>query len=326
MSTFYYVVIFSLIGGVVSLIGGILLLSSQRSAQALAKYATPFAGGALLAAVFFDLLKEAIENGKLETALLATLGGIVIFFLAEGVFRWFHHHHQEEPVDPSVIDPAERRSTSASLIVVGDTLHNALDGVAIAASFLISIPTGIATTIAVAAHEIPQEIGDFGLLLAKGYSRKKVLTVNLMSAMATVAVATTVYTLGIDHQLPMDLLLGLSAGFLLYIAASDIIPTIHQSKTVKQFNIQAVLFLLGIAVVGFTTIAGHAVLDENFVHVESDDGDTHLQEDSSQPTQQQDSSSQTQTDQSTNQQPSSTTDQNGNASSPVDTGATEPAN
>src|SRR5690606_4025936 len=106
--------------------------------------------------------------------LKATLGGILIFFLLERFLRWFHHHHDEE-------DEAHE-DANASLIVIGDTLHNFIDGIAIAAGFLISVPTGIIVTLAVAAHEIPQEIGDFGLLLKKGYSKKKVLLVNALSA------------------------------------------------------------------------------------------------------------------------------------------------
>ena len=96
MDTLAYIVVFSLIGGVISLIGGILLLSNDKAAKALAYYATPFAGGALLAAVFLDLLKEGVEQGDSGSVLLATLIGLVIFFLAEGFLRWFHHHHEHE--------------------------------------------------------------------------------------------------------------------------------------------------------------------------------------------------------------------------------------
>ena len=147
MNTLSYIVIFSIIGSIVSLIGGVLLLSNQKSAHKLALYATPFAGGALLAAVFVDLLPEGIEYEKASTVLIATMTGMIIFFLAEGGLRWFHHHHEHEH--------GHGRQSSPGLIVVGDTVHNALDGVAIAASFMISIPTGVVTTLAVAAHEIP---------------------------------------------------------------------------------------------------------------------------------------------------------------------------
>lgn len=275
MDTFYYVVIFSVIGGIFSLIGGIWLLGNKRSAELLARYATPFAGGALLAAVFLDLLKEGIEQSSSDTVLLATLVGIVLFFLAEGFLKWFHHHHEED-------DHGKQEDASASLVVVGDTLHNALDGVAIAASFLISVPTGIVTTIAVAAHEIPQEIGDFGLLLSKGYSRKKVLIVNLLSAMATVAAAIVTYLLGSSDKLPIGIMLGLSAGFLLYIAASDIIPSIHDSGDGKKpFNLQALLFVIGILVVGVSITLAHNYIDAGDQH--SQNSQVHQHDDGTHP-------------------------------------------
>lgn len=262
MTTLQYIIIFSLIGGVFSLLGGLVLLRNRSSAQSLAKYATPFAGGALLAAVFIDLLPEGIEFDKPSSVLLAALVGMVLFFLAEGGLRWFHHHHEHDK---------KGRQSSASLIVVGDTLHNALDGVAIAASFLISIPTGIVTTLAVAAHEIPQEIGDFGLLLRKGYSRKKVLLVNILSALSTLVAAVITYMVGSSEALPLGVLLGISAGFLLYIAASDVIPTIHESgNNRKQFSIQASLLILGVLIVGLVTTVTHSYIDDGHSHSESE--------------------------------------------------------
>lgn len=255
MATYTQVIFFSLIGGVFSLIGGLLLLSRKRSAETLAAYATPFAAGALLAAVFMDLLRDGLEESTATVVLGATLAGIILFFFAERFLHWFHHHHQHEDADPSV-----------SLIVVGDTLHNALDGIAIAAAFLVSVPTGIVTTLAVAAHEIPQEIGDFGLLLSKGVKRKKVLMINLVSALATTATAVLTFALGSSERLPTGLLLGLSAGFLLYIAMSDVIPTIHEkTKTKKLFDLQPFLLLLGVLVVSLTIQVAH-----QYVHHEDE--------------------------------------------------------
>lgn len=256
MNTLTYIIIFSLLGGVVSLFGGALLLSNKKNAQKLALYATPFAGGALLAAVFLDLLPEGIEVEEPGYVLAATLFGIVVFFLAEGFLHWFHHHHEHGKEDPR-----------KWLVVAGDTLHNALDGVAIAASFMISIPTGVVTTIAVAAHEIPQEIGDFGLLLSKGMSRKKVLLVNFVSALATLAAALVTYWIGSNSTLPLGVLLGLSAGFLLYIAMSDIIPAIHARQSSRRlFDIKALLLVLGVLVVGVITSFAHQYIDAGHEH------------------------------------------------------------
>lgn len=258
MSTLGYVIIFSLLGGVVSLIGGVLLISNTRTAEALAKYATPFAGGALLAAVFLDLLKEGIEHnhGSADVVLIAAVIGIILFFLAEGFLRWFHHHHEH--------DKEMKEDPRAWLVVLGDTIHNLLDGIAIGAAFSISIPTGIVTTIAVAAHEIPQEIGDFGLLLSKGMSRGRVITVNVLSALVTVVGAVLIFMLGSQGNLPIGAILGLSAGFLLYIAMSDIIPAVHQHKSGdRMFSAQAILLILGVVMVGLVTTLSHQYISDS---------------------------------------------------------------
>lgn len=256
MASYYHVIFFSLIGGLFSLLGAVFFLKSKASAHTLARLATPFAAGALLAAVFLDLLKEGAEATSVDTVLIATLVGILLFFFAERFLHWFHHHHQHEGADPS-----------KSLIIVGDTLHNALDGVAIAAAFLISVPTGIVTTIAIAAHEIPQEIGDFGLLLAKGMARKKVLIVNAVSALATTVTAVATFALGSAEKLPIGTLLGLSAGFLLYIALSDVIPEIHEHASNKRlFDRQPLLMVLGVVVVGLAINLSHSYIDANGGH------------------------------------------------------------
>ena len=275
MDTFGYVVVFSLLGGVVSLTGGIILLSKRSWADKLATYATSFAAGALLSAVFLDLLKEGIEGNDAYTVLMFCLVGMAVFFLAERFFRWFHHHHAHED---SHSDP------TVGLVILGDTLHNALDGVAIAASFLISVPTGIVTTIAVATHEIPQEIGDFGVLLKKGLSRKRVIVVNIASALATTLAAVVTYLLGTSGSIPTGALLGLSAGFLLYIASSDLIPTIHEESSPKNlFDVRSLLFLAGIITVAISVNLAHGYIDSghehtSHVHSESHEDSEHVNE------------------------------------------------
>lgn len=252
MANYFHVIFFSLIGGVFSLIGGLLLLSSKKSAEKLARYATPFAAGALLAAVFLDLLKEGIHEADTNTVFVSAVIGILLFFFAERALHWFHHHHQHKGAP----DP------TTGLIVAGDAIHNALDGVAIAAAFLVSVPTGIVTTLAVAAHEIPQEIGDFGLLLHKGMSRRNVLLVNIFSALATTVLAVITFALGSADDLPIGVLLGLSAGFLLYIAMSDIIPELHENSSKKRlFDWQPFLLVLGVIVVGLAINIAHGYIE-----------------------------------------------------------------
>lgn len=264
MANYGHILFFSLIGGVISLAGGFLLLSSKKEAQKLARYATPFAAGALLAAVFLDLLPEGLEVSTTDTVLTSAIVGVVIFFLAERILHWFHHHHQHTGApDPTV-----------GLIIAGDTLHNALDGVAIAAAFLVSVPTGIVTTLAVAAHEIPQEIGDFGLLLHKGMAKRKVILVNVMSALATTLLAVFTFWLGSDESLPLGPLLGLTAGFLLYIAMSDIIPDIHENASKKKLlDWQPLMLILGVVVVGLMINVLHGYIDSG--HDQEESTETH---------------------------------------------------
>ncbi len=256
MTSYLQLTFLSLAGGVFSLLGAILLLSRKKLAHNLMEYATPFAAGALLSAVFLDLLKDGLHEASSDTVLTAALLGMVLFFFAERFLHWFHHHHQHEGQDVTI-----------PLIILGDTLHNAMDGVAIAAAFLLHPATGLITTLAVAAHEIPQEIGDFGLLLSKGMSRRKVIIANVLSAFATVVAALFTYTLGSADTIPLGFVLGLSGGFLLYIAASDIIPAIHE-KTPNHtlFDWRPFLLVLGVVIVGVSIKVAHQYIDVSRDH------------------------------------------------------------
>lgn len=260
MANYLHVIFFSLIGGVFSLIGGVLLLGKKSSAEALAKYATPFAAGALLAAAFFDLLPESMYKITANAAAQWVLAGIVIFFLLEHFLHWFHHHHDRDS-----------SNTPALLIIAGDTIHNLLDGIAIGAAFLINVPTGIVAAIAVAAHEIPQEIGDFGLLLKFGYSRKRVLLINAATAMMSTLGAVVTFWLGSASKLPIGALLAITAGMFVYIAASDLIPTIHEESKRKMGHVAVVLLLLGILTVGVTTKAAHKYIDTDHGQTETNE-------------------------------------------------------
>ncbi len=251
MANYGQVIFFSLVGGLFSLVGGALLLSHQKTAMLLARFATPFAAGALLAAAFFDLFPESIELTAEGAASRWLLAGLVIFFLLEHFLHWFHHTHQHEHVGESNIAP---------LVVIGDSVHNFLDGIAIGAAFLVSVPTGIVAAIAVAAHEIPQEIGDFGLLLKSGYSRRKVLTVNAASALMSTIGAVLTFWIGSQATLPLGELLAITAGMFIYIAASDLIPAIHSVKG-KAAHLAAGLLLVGILVVGVATEVAHEYID-----------------------------------------------------------------
>jgi zinc and cadmium transporter len=261
MTEYLQLISLTLIGGVFSLIGGIILLKDEKTSKKFAKYATPFAAGALLSAVFLDLLKDGIEKSESGIVLLSALIGFLTFFMGERFLHWFHHHHG---------DNEDKNSAEKPLIIIGDTVHNALDGIAIAAAFIISPATGLITAIAVAAHEIPQEIGDFGLLLSRGMSRKNVLIVNLVSALAATIAAVITFMLGSASVIPIGVVLGISAGFLLYIAASDIIPEIHANTPKNRlFDWPVIMLLAGVIVVSISINLAHKYIDVDSDHVET---------------------------------------------------------
>jgi zinc and cadmium transporter len=171
------VLFWTLVGSVFSLVGGIALLGHKKLRDGAIRYGLPFGAGALLAAAFLSLLPEALEGSDIHTVMVYALGGFLVFFVLERCLGWFHHHesHHHDKVH------GRRNKTHQALVIIGDTLHNAIDGVAIGAAFLVSPAAGIGTALAVAAHEIPQEIGDFSILLGKGMRPRNVILVNLFS-------------------------------------------------------------------------------------------------------------------------------------------------
>ena len=252
MNEYLYVIFFSLIGGLFSLIGGFILLANKNIAHKISYYATPFAAGALLSAAFFDLLPEGLEMNDGNQVFYWAVFGIIIFFLLEHYLHWFHHHHDHTD--------GKNKKVTTPLIIIGDTAHNFIDGVVIGAAFLVSIPAGIATTLAVAAHEIPQEIGDFGVLLKRGMRRLHVLLWNAVSALATVVAAVLTFWLGDSSYLPLGAIFGLSAGLFIYIAASDLIPTIHDDVKGHFTHLPAILLILGVILVGGVSYIAHEQL------------------------------------------------------------------
>ena len=205
-------------------------------------YLVSFAAGALIGDAFIHLLPEIVkEVGFTLTVSLWVLVGMVSMFILEKFVHWHHcHHHSHE--NHSNIKPF------AIMNLVGDGVHNFIDGLIIGASYLISIPVGIATTVAVALHEIPQEIGDFGVLIHGGFSRAKALLFNFLSALMAVlgviiALTSSIYIPGIEQ-----ILVPLAAGQFIYISAADLIPELHKETDTKKSILQLIWFILGIII------------------------------------------------------------------------------
>lgn len=248
MSTLAYILIATFLGSIGALIGGVILLSNEKFILKVSHFLASFAAGVLLGAAFFDLLPEAMHEGEksqIDIFFWALLG-IVLFFLLERFIHWFHHHEQYH-------EHEKESKATVPLIIFSDTAHNFLDGVIIAATFLINIPLGIVTTIAVAAHEIPQEIGDFGLLLHKGLSRRKVILVNVLSAAASLIGAVITYISGNILANYLPIFLAITAGFFIYIATSDLIPEIHYEKRKGFALVESFLLIFGIIVIFVST-------------------------------------------------------------------------
>jgi zinc and cadmium transporter len=241
-NTTFLIILSVFIISLISFIGVFTLSIKTKNLKKILIYLISFSAGALLGDTFIHLLPEIAEKTgfTLKTS-FSILGGIAIFFALEKIIRWDHcHRHVTEE---SHVHPF------AYMNLVGDAFHNFLDGIIIAASYLVSIPAGVATTIAVALHEIPQEIGDFGVLLQGGFTKTKALLLNFASALIAIIGAIITIFVGAKIQNIELFLIPIAAGGFIYIAGSDLIPEIHKhSDKIHQGILQLLAFLLGIAV------------------------------------------------------------------------------
>lgn len=241
---FFQILIASLIGSVFALVGGILLLTKERLARKVSLLLVSFAVGSLLGAAFFELLPEALEQTGSKGVFTLVIAGMLTLFIFEKFLKWYHCHDRE------TCDV----HTFSSAVLFGDGIHNFIDGIIIALSFSLGVPAGIATTIAVFFHEVPQEIGDFGILLHAGYAKSKVLFWNVLTALTTPVGAVVGYIALplISRALPQ--LIAFAAGTFIYIAISDLMPELrHKTKGPDFAHLFAIL--LGLLVLwGIGTI------------------------------------------------------------------------
>lgn len=234
----------------ISLVGGILLLYKQSWAKFLSKYLISFAIGAMLAVAFLDLLPEAIESAKTGDVVIYTLIGMIIFYLGEKTLLWYHHHSLEHILQHEKTHPIEEKIHPVGyLLTIGDSFHNFLDGVIIAASFLVDVKLGLITSIAVFFHEVPQEIGDFAIMLHAKMSRKKVFLYNFFAQlMAVLGALVGIRYLPLFHNF-QPIMLAFAAGGFIYIASTDLLPETHRETKLKNSIIQIILLGLGIALI-----------------------------------------------------------------------------
>jgi len=240
VSTFFIAIGLSLVGGLGGLLlaSGVLLVNDSVRSR-LVPWLVSYAVGALLGVSMLALLPATLEQLPSGQVFTTLLGGILLFFLLEKLVLWRHCHiHDCEVHDGSIVP-----------VLVGDAFHNFVDGAVIAAAVITSVPLGVSTAFAVAAHEIPQELGDFALLLHAGYSRGRALLLNVLSggASAAGAVAAFVAIDSLPHLLPYVLIL--AAASFLYVAMADLIPGLHRGRTDAGSLPQIVLIAAGVATV-----------------------------------------------------------------------------
>lgn len=224
----------------ISLVGAVLLPLSEKRLQNFLIYFVSFSAGALLGDVFIHLLPEVVEvDGFTQSVSINILLGILATFVIEKVIHWKHHQSHSGHIHKKPV---------TTMTLLGDGVHNFIDGLIIGASYFISIPAGIATTFAVILHEIPQEIGNFGVLVNGGYSRSRALMLNFLSALTAVAGTVTVLVVGGTNNNMVMTLTSFAAGNFIYIAASDLIPELHKEVGFRKTVLQFVTMLLGIGV------------------------------------------------------------------------------
>ena len=233
-----YIIILSFIGSVAGLIGGVIFLIKKDWAKTLSLYAVPFAAGVLITVSLLHLLPEASHEVG-EKAYYVVLAAFLGSFLFEEFFAQLHHHEHRK---------VTMYRSSIPLVIFGDTIHNFIDGVAIASAYLADPTFGLIVTLATFLHETPHEIGDFGILIKAGWSRRKTFFANAFSALATFPGAFFVFFLVRDAHEKIGVLLAISAGVFLFLGAADFLPEVGEDDNRKVAIKEIFFLLLGVSV------------------------------------------------------------------------------
>jgi zinc and cadmium transporter len=260
-----WIILFTAFGGIASAaFAGVFLLVPERVGARLLPHFVSFATGALLGAALLALLPEAMEGvgpGGAHGIGVALVVGLGIFFVIEKLVLWQHVHSHDQDHD---CDHEEhhghshgRDKASGVLVLVGDSIHNALDGILIAAAFLTSMPLGLVTTFAVAAHEIPHRVGDFAILVHAGLSRGRALVLNLATGLASVVGGIAAY-FGLQKAVgALPYALALAAAGFLYIAVAGLIPGLHRRADPRTSLAQVILIGLGVGIIAWAESLTH---------------------------------------------------------------------
>lgn len=242
MTIWLYTLISVILLSVTSLVSGLVILFKEEKFRKISLLMVSFAVGALFGDVFIHILPESFaKSGGSLLVSLYVVAGILIFFVLEKFVRWRHCHL---PISEKHYHPL------VSMNLVGDGMHNLIDGMLIGASYIVSIPIGIATTLAIILHEIPQELGDFSILIHTGLSAKKALFFNFLLSLAGIFGAIISLFIGERIGGYASALLPITAGGFLYIAGSDLIPELHHDVKIKTSLLQLALIILGVGVMG----------------------------------------------------------------------------
>jgi len=252
MPVLAWIIVATLIGGVLSVIAAAAFALRVRPAQV--SLLVSYAIGTLLGAAFLEILPQAFElSPGAERVSGTVLIGILLFFLLEKLMLWRHHH--QGPDDAQHGD----HGRIATMVIVGDTFHNCVDGVIIAGAFLVSVELGIITAVAIITHEIPQEVGDFLVLLHSGYSKLQAFVFNILSSLAMLIGGMVAYYAlqSVQHWVP--LLLGIAAASMIYVSVADLIPGLHQRRELAATLQQVSLIAAGVATIWVVGSLAHSI-------------------------------------------------------------------
>ncbi len=254
-----WIILFCLIGGVLSVLAaGLFLVLREELRDRLLPHLVSFATGALLGAALLGLLPDALAAagpGDMHVIPMTVLLGLLGFFVLEKMVLWRHCHADHCEVHAP--GQSHRQQSAGTLILIGDGLHNFLDGILIAGAFLTDVHLGVVTSIAVAAHEIPQEVGNFAVLLHSGFSRGRAFLYNVLSSATTVIGGVLAYYALQDLQPLLPYVLAVAASSFIYIAVADLIPTLHERVEGSATLQQIILIVAGVLVIYLTQLTLH---------------------------------------------------------------------